>query len=357
MSRTADTVYPRRPDGAAAWGRRARLGAGERADGVSTRSLAGCPRRRAPWATIARVLPDDVRARLRKQLGLVARRQLIHELGRHKGEIEGWLRRGHLEVAHCRDARLVGTYRSPTSARSPEQALLAAALRCGPEAWVTGEAALGLLGLEDYSPRASFRVLVPPTRWVRNVPFAVDQDPLYTEHRASAAGIPITRPARSIVEAARTVTSKRVRTTVDQAVWRSLLSIPELRACAGALGHEGARVVREMVDSGVFEQESEGERALKPVLAGLDPPPIWQYYVGSGIRVDCCLADVPLVIEYCGEEAHALPHLREQDHERTRAIQALGYTVLEVWKHDLKHPEVLRARVLGIREGLLATRR
>lgn len=93
------------------------------------------------------------------------------------------------------------------------------------------------------------------------------------------------------------------------------------------------------------------------MLAGLDPPPIWQYYVARGIRVDCCLTDVPLVLEYYGEETHTLPHLREHDHERIRAIEALGYAALVVWKHDLEQPEVLRARVLGMRAGLLAARR
>lgn len=291
---------------------------------------------------------------MRKQLAVVARRELKSELGYRDGQVEGWVRRGLLEVMRYRGVRLVGVYRSPMAPQPPEQALLAAALRCGPEAWVTGEAALGLLGFEGYSPRAAFRVLVPPGRWVRNVPFPVDRDTLHAEHRARTGGVPITRPARSIVEVARTVTCKRLRSTVDQAVWRKLVTIPELRACATALRHEGARTLREMIDDGVFEQESEGERALKPVLTGLDPPPRWQYYVSSDIRVDCCLADVPIVIEYYGEEAHALPHLRERDHQRTRTIEALGYTVLEVWKQDLRQPEVLRARILGVRLGLLS---
>lgn len=303
------------------------------------------------------MLPDRVQGRLRKQFGVVTRRQLIHELGCGKGEVEGWVRRNLLEVVHYEGVGLVGTYRSPTAPRLPEQVLLAAALRCGPEAWITGEAALGLLRFDGYTPRSSFRVLVVPRRRLRNVPFAVDHDPLYTEHRATTCGIPMTKPVRSVVEAARTVTRKRLRTTVDQAVWRDLLSIPQLHACAAALHHEGAHTIREMIESKMFEQESEGERAMKPVLAGLDPSPIWQYYVAPGIRVDCCLADVPLVLEYCGEESHALPHQREQDHARTRAIEARGYTVVEVWKHDLDHPEALRARILGMRAGLLSARR
>lgn len=300
------------------------------------------------------MLPEEVRARLRKQLGLVTRRQLRHELGRREGEIDGWVRHSSLEVVHYRGKRLAGTYRSPTAPQTPEQTLLAAALRCGPEALITGEAALGLLGFEGYSPRASFRVLVPPGRWVSNVPFPVDRDPMHAHHRAKTAGVPITKPVRSIIEAARTVARKRLRATVDQAVWRNLLTVAELRACAATLRHEGARTLQEMIDGGVFEQESEGERALKPVLAGLDPPPIWQYWVSPEFRVDCCLADVPLVLEYYGEEDHGLAHLRERDHQRTRAIQALGYTVLEIWKHDVKQPEVLRARILGVRLGLLS---
>lgn len=300
------------------------------------------------------MLSNEVHKRMREQLGLVTRWQLVRELGYSEGTVEGWVARGHLESVRCQGVKLVGVYRSPAGARPPEQLLLAAALRCRPRAWVTGEAALGLLGFDGHSPRSSFRVLVPPGRWVCNVPFPVDQDACYMRDRARSGGIPITKPARSIVEAARTLEPKRLRTTVDEAVWRTVLSIPQLRACAGALNHRGARAVLAMIDSGVFAQESDGERALQPVLAGLDPPPVWQYYVCPGIRVDCCLADVPLVIEYCGDQAHGRPHQRERDHERTRTIEALGYVVLEVWKQDLAQPEVLRARIMGIRAGLLA---
>lgn len=71
-------------------------------------------------------------------------------------------------------------------------------------------------------------------------------------------------------------------------------------------------------------------------------------------RVDCLLADVPLILEYLGDVAHGRPHQRARDHERNRELEALGYVVHEVTGDDVAQPEILRATVLGIRAGLLA---
>ncbi|HVM13040.1 MAG TPA: hypothetical protein VM287_01755 [Egibacteraceae bacterium] len=300
------------------------------------------------------MLPSRVIDRLSRQEGVIARPELVNEMGYSKGTVEGWVSRRHLVVVRYEGTPLAGTYRAAGAVESPKLLLMAAVSRCRPKAWLSGAAALGVLGFEGYSARDAFVILVPPGRSVSNVPFEVFEDPFMDQHRSRLGALPITTPTRSIVEASRWVRGKRLRTTVDYALWRKLVRLPELRVCALAAGHEGARELVEMIDEGVFDLDSEGERQMAPLLTDLAPPPLWQHWVASSIRVDCLLADVPLILEYLGDVAHGRGHQREHDHARTRKIERLGYHVEEVTADDLKQPEVFKSRILGIRMGLLA---
>lgn len=300
------------------------------------------------------MFPSRVRKRLRRQAGVVTRPQLVRDHGCGEGQVEGWLRRGVIEVIRYQGVPLTGTYRVPGGGIPPEQHLVAAALRCRPEAWIAGPAALGLLGFEGYKATDPFVVLVPPGRVVANVPFPVVQDTMPGQHRARCGPVPIAAPTRSVVEATRTISGKRLRTTVDYGKWKRLLDLRALRACAVATGLPQAAELIAMIDDGVFDQDSEGERALAPILGDLRPAPLWQYWVSDNRRVDCLLADVPLVLEYLGDVAHGRPHQRARDHGRNRELEALGYVVLEVTVADVAQAEILRATVLGIRAGLLA---
>lgn len=300
------------------------------------------------------MLPCKVTDRLARQEGVVTRPELVQEMGYSKGTVEGWVTRRHLVVVRYEGSPLVGTYRADGAVESHRLLLMAAVSRCRPKAWLSGPAALGVLGFEGYSAGDAFVILVPPGRSVSNVPFEVFEDHFMDQHRSRQGALPITTPTRSIVEASRSIREKRLRTTVDYALWKKLVRLTDLRSCALFAGHEGALELVEMIDDGVFDLDSEGERQMAPLLADLDPPPLWQHWVAPSIRVDCLLADVPLILEYLGDVAHGRGHQRERDHARTRTLERLGYHVEEVTAEDLKRPEVFRSRILGIRMGLLA---
>ncbi|CAN5343623.1 hypothetical protein BH20ACT8_BH20ACT8_15270 [soil metagenome] len=285
------------------------------------------------------------------QLGLITRPQLL-AVGHTHGEIAGKLRRRKIAALFC------GTYRLPGSAAPPEQTLMGAALRCRPRAWITGAAALGLLGIEGFGVADAYAVVVPPGRRVQNVPFEIVEDDLPAGERALFDPIPITVVHRSIVHVAQTVSGKPLRVAVDSARWTRVLNLDRLRRCARRLSHTiGGQRVLGMLDDGCFDQESEGERKLVPVIGDLQPPPRWQHWIAPDIRVDAALVDVPLIVEYLGEETHGPTHRRIADHERARRIRGLGYESLYVCDADLKNPALLRSRILGIREGLLAVPR
>lgn len=106
----------------------------------------------------------------------------------------------------------------------------------------------------------------------------------------------------------------------------------------------------------MFTQESDGERALARILQGVDPQPRWGVWVTPDIRVDALWVDIMLVIEYDGRENHTRERDRARDQARRRRLEELGYTVVVATAEDLHNPEALRARLLGLREGLLARR-
>lgn len=292
------------------------------------------------------MIPQIALDLLRAQFGTASRPQLI-ALGLTPKQVDGLVRRGGLECMGY------GTYRAPGSAWSPEQACMLKVLRCRPKARLSGPAVLGLLRVEGCEPTDKAIVLVPVGRSVQNVDFTVLQDPAFDREGAKIRALPAVTATRAIIDSALFLTGKRLRTTIDSAKWRQLTSNARLRACARAVGHAGAQVILDLLDAGVLDQESEGERALRPILGNLDPPPLWQRWIAPDIRVDGLLADVPVTLEYLGEDGHHSDEQRRRDDARDRKIRRLGYHVEYFTKEEVRNPEVLRARVLAVRNAFL----
>lgn len=297
------------------------------------------------------MLPADVRDHCADHLGLVTRPALLR-LGHGEGTVEGWVRRGHLEIVELAGQRLWGTYRVPGGAQVPGQLPYAAALRCRPHARVTGPFVLGALGIEGFADTDPFAIVVPAGRRVQRVPFRVLTDRAVRPDRARIGPIPTVTVTRALVDTALWVRGKRLRVAFDSARYRGLTNPRRLRTCAQEVRHGGARSVLGLLDSGVLDLDSEAERLLAPIVDDLEPQ--WQYWITPQRRVDCLLRHVPLILEYLGEVAHGGAEQRRQDHVRDRELRARGYHVEYVVKEDLRQPEVLRARILGARAALLA---
>jgi hypothetical protein len=301
------------------------------------------------------MLPSCVTNLSRDQLGIVDRPQLL-ALGLTPGQVDAFLRQGHLEHARVQGAPMVGTYRVRGGALVARQALMAAVSRARPVSALTGPALLGCLGVEGFTEKSTIMVRVPVDRWVTHVPFTVLRDPLIAAERAALGPIRASTATRALLDAALVTTGKPLRVAVDSARWRGLTHPERLRRCAERLAghrHEGATRIMELLDEGTFEVESEGERAMRPIFASLTPPPRWQHWVAPDIRVDMLLGDAPVVCEYLGEEAHGTVEQRKRDDERDRGLRRLGYLPVYVTKADLEEPHVLLARVLGARDALL----
>lgn len=279
---------------------------------------------------------------LERQHNLVTRPQAVAKLG--KDAVDARVQRGDLQVVHR------AVYRPPFMPVPEEQAAMAAVLRCRPQAWLTGEAMLGLFGVEGFSTTDPVRVLVPPERSVSNVSFTVLNDPGWSLHRATTRNVPGVTPARSLADAGLYVTDKQLRVGVDALKWTGLCSNGRLESTMNSLpGHPGAERILEGLHNGTFDPESEGERSLlSSVLAGFVPAPQCQVEILPGIRVDFAWWAVRLALEYDGRNDHDRARDRDRDEERSLRIKRGRWEHLRIRNSMLSKPAELAATLAEI---------
>lgn len=285
-------------------------------------------------------LPAELLDLARRQHGALARRQALdHITG---PEYDGYVRHGRLERLHHGVAAIVG------GARPPQQRLMAAVLRCGAGARVTGPAVLGLFDVDGFSPRDEFTVLVPPGRVISNVDFSVRADPLPDEDRATFGAIPIAKLPTSYLDAAavlRDRDDRRLRVGLDSSCRKKLTTRQGLVARARQLGpqHAGAAWLLELECGGGLRADSEREREVLAVFARVHPQPEPQAWLAVDLRVDFLWPEHRLVVEYFGWVDH--PRDDTHDARRLARIEALGYEVLVIRAADLRDPDTLATRV------------
>ncbi len=302
-----------------------------------------------------------------EQYGLLTRLQLI-DLGWTESAISRAASGGCLELVHAQVYRVAG------SPDIPQQRMLAAVLRGGSGARLSGEGALSLLRVRGIPGDAAPHVLLPPGRRIVNVTFAWTRDQSPAHHHEPLGSIPSTTAVRALVEAASRWRRRRLLAAHDQLRWSGLASEGELARTAATVGrrHAGARLVLSLVAEGELEQDSGGERTLADALQSLDLArnARWQEWITPSIRVDCLLdplavafatgvdpaisphaRSLGLVLEYDGRMHHT--HRRDvaADARRQQAIEEEGYAVLRIRAEDVRDPATLRHRLGQLMQG------
>lgn len=289
-------------------------------------------------------------ARLAAQHNVVRPKQAIDD-GHTEDEFYGMVRGGRFDPLHY------GVYRLSGSRRTPEQAAMAAALRCWPRATISGRFVLGLFGVEGSSRFDPFVILVPPPRRISNIGFPVVRDHAFDHDRATMDGLPIVTMGRALFDAAEDLDDRAILTSIDSGRWLGLLTDQKLDSLLDRCAwHPQAPRIQRLVDAGLVEQESHGERAFVGIFLPDDPPLEYQVWITPQIRVDGLWRDAWMVLEYLGKKDHASGWRREGDADRDEVIRGHGYHVEYVTSEDLEHPGATRARLLAVRRALLAAR-
>lgn len=228
--------------------------------------------------------------------------------------------------------------------------LVAVLLLAPPDAVVSGVSAARLWGFDpaghdvlDVSTRESSRTTTLPGvvlhRHWGEIPSVVRD------------GLPVTTPARTVVDCARRLGHVQLVQLVEHLLRTTSMHLGDLADLAHHRPWHGVVRTRRallLVREGA-ESPRETTLRLMLVLARLPEPRVNVTIVDAlGVfvaRVDLLLEEWKVVVEYDGSHHDTDPRQRQRDRERREQLEALGYRVIVVTAVDLRRPHLVVRRV------------
>lgn len=161
--------------------------------------------------------------------------------------------------------------------------------------------------------------------------------------RARYAGLPITAPARTIVDLAREVSEFVLERSLQEAMARKQVRPAQVEAALErATDPAGSRLLRALLSGthGGYSR-SEGERVLLGLIRRARlPEPDRNQDIGPW-NVDFLWRDRMLVVELDSYDAHTSSWAFDRDHRKTIELERLGYTVRRFTGRQLKREPYL----------------
>ena len=246
--------------------------------------------------------------------------------------------------------------------------MLAAILAIGPPAVASHWTAARLWGLpESRSQReGTARQQRPqrnaPNKLVLTFPrqrtltgVTVHRRTLPTWQRTVYEGVPVTTPARTVVDLAGQVDQDALAAFADDLIRRNLLRLEQLRTItstlASARGYDRGALRQLLAERlpGYLPGDSDWERRMDASYDewGL-PPAIRQYEIRAGgrtYRVDRAIPELRIAIEWNGYRWHGARTSFDADADREADLAAIGWQLLGFTSRT--SPERIRAAVLG----------
>jgi very-short-patch-repair endonuclease len=267
------------------------------------------------------------------QKSLITRDQLL-VVGAARDMIDRALARGRLHGVHRGVYSLV-----PFPARPPLASELAAVLACGDSALLSHHSAAAVWGLRpSFDGGVEVTVIGKDTGRRR---------PGIRVHRVEALdprdmrryqGIPITSPARALLEIAPDLTDRALERALDEALIRRLVTHAAIGAVLAAYpNRRGVARLRALADPGrpTTETRSDGEEALLAAIrrVGLPAPEV-NAPVGS-FTADFLWRHQKVIVELDGYDYHRGRAAFERDHQRDGEHQRMGYLVIRITGRQL----------------------
>jgi very-short-patch-repair endonuclease len=275
------------------------------------------------------------------QYGVVSRSQLL-AAGIGPGAIETRLKRHQLHPLHR------GVYAVGHTALVPLAREMAAVLACGPNAVVSHYAAASLLRLLEVAVDV-IDVTVPRTNRRRPGIRVHRSRSLAAEDVCVRRGLPVTAPARTLLDLAEVATARDLERAFDEAVTKGLTSHDALVAVVGrSRGHRGTGKLRDLLtrtDEPALTRSAAEERFLGLVRdAGLPAPAVNVQL--AGYVVDFLWRDQALVVEVDGYRFHSSRGAFERDRRRDADLNAHGFRVIRItWRQLVEEPLAVIARI------------
>lgn len=278
------------------------------------------------------------------QHGVATRAQLA-SVGVSPGAIDHRLRAGRLQAIHP------GVYAVGIGAATPEARALAAVLACGDGTVLSHRSAAALWRLLPAWP-ARIEVTARHRHRLRGV-HAHRSRTLQVADAAIHHGIPVTAPARTLLDLADVLDDRRLARAVNEAQVLGRVRADELAALLDrSPGRRGSGRLRSQLSQRGGPTRSELEDCFLAFVRehGLPRPEVNRRV--AGYEVDMLWRPERLVVELDGRAFHA--HRFERDREKDAALLAAGFAVIRItWQRLDRAPAREAERLLAI----LAARR
>jgi very-short-patch-repair endonuclease len=264
------------------------------------------------------------------QHGVVARAQLIrHGIAAHA--IDRMIRSGRLIVLR-RGVYQVGPLPQPRAA------MMSAVLRCGEESRVSHRSGAELHGLLA-AAHQNVDVTMPRRRRRRIEEVQVHRvRDLRPDEAMTVDGIPVTTPARTLLDIAETMSSREVEQALATALRMRLVTPEDVRMIVERHPHHrGAPLLRQLLDAGdapAFTRSEAEEKLLEIIRTARLPRPELNATV-SGHEVDFVWRSARLVAEVDGYAFHNSARSFAADRRRDADLAAAGYRVVRFTWDDL----------------------
>jgi very-short-patch-repair endonuclease len=221
---------------------------------------------------------------------------------------------------------------------------MAAVLALGTRTVLTHGSAAYLFGMAP-RPHGDVHVTGPDRRSRRGI--RLHRSPLTPAEVTRRHGVPVTRPARTLVDLAAVAAGLLVERAVEDALRRRLVTRAALDAEA-SLRRPGSAVIQELLalERGPALTRSDAERRLVELIraAGL-PAPDHNVRV-MGLEVDMLWRPQGLVVEVDGFAYHSGRAAFERDRVRDARLAARGLRVMRItWRQLSARPHAVVARL------------
>ncbi len=249
----------------------------------------------------------------------------------------------------------LGVYRTAGTVLSTRRSLVAACLATGGVVGASHRVALWLWQLSDTPPPIEIAV-ARARRPVHGEVVVHRSRDLVPAHVTVRRGVPVTKPARTLVDVGCLVSRPLFVTALERALHRRLVTVRSLRSMieeVAGRGRNGVGVLREVLDQRALG-DARPESMLEPLMARLcarNGVADVRYQVelvldGRRIRPDFLIPDAKLVIEVDGLDVHGNRDALDHDLERQNLLASHGYQVLRYTSTHLRSPDRTASQIL-----------
>jgi len=218
------------------------------------------------------------------------------------------------------------------------QTVAAVTLSSGPQVWASHETAGALWSMPGVGDDA-IHVVTGLDRRVRLAGVRGHRSgTLFGADLTNHQRIPVTTPARSLVDLSARLSYRQLGLAVDDALRRRLMTLESLQRCVARLSEAPGRrrvVLHELLadrlpgyDPGDSDLET---RVLRVCVANGFPPPVQQYRIrlgGRTFRIDLAYPLWRLAIELDGWEFHRTRTAFDDDRARANLLVAQGWALI-----------------------------